>query len=258
MRSLLLAALALGALPATAQTDEPRTVEREVIVERGDDGPTVRRTIIVNGDTTVEVRRGTAAEVFDRDEDVIMEDDEMEVLLDSEVDIEMDDTEGRRDGRSVRLRVESDGNEVVVRQGDGDDANVVRLRVPSIEGLRILTDEGPDAIREMMASSGVSSETRRRMRSLDREARMLAARARSARGADRDALVRELDGVLGELFEVRGDARREEAAHLRERAAQMRAEADEMEAATRERASRRRALIEERRDELLGDHASDW
>ena len=252
MRRLLLTALALGALPAAAQTDDTRT-EREIIIERDDaDGPQVRRMIIVNGDTTLDERRGGAAFFSDDGRNVLIEDDE--VVLD-----------GSDDGRTVRLRIESDGDEMIVRQGDGDEANVVRLRMPSLDGLATwrMDDGGPSGLlprmlREFQTRPGVSSETRQRMRALDMESQSLARRARSAEGdARRDAL-RELDDVLGELFEVRGEARREEAAALRERAAALQAEADELDAATRDRASRRQALIDARRAELMGERASDW
>ena len=209
MRRLLLTALALGALPAAAQTDDTRT-EREIIIERDDaDGPQVRRMIIVNGDTTLDERRGGAAFFSDDGRNVLIEDDE--VVLD-----------GSDDGRTVRLRIESDGDEMIVRQGDGDEANVVRLRMPSLDGLATwrMDDGGPSGLLPRM--------------------------------------LRELDDVLGELFEVRGEARREEAAALRERAAALQAEADELDAATRDRAARRQALIDARRAELMGERASDW
>ena len=253
MRRLLLTALALSALPAVAQTDDTRT-EREIIIERDDaDGPQVRRMIIVNGDTTLDERRGGAAFFSDDGRNVVIEDDE--VILDR----------SGGDGRAVRLRIESDGDEMIVRQGDGDEANVVRLRMPSLDGLATWRTDAdgpagllPRMLREFQTRPGVSSETRQRMRALEMESQSLARRARSAEGDARQDALRELDDVLGELFEVRGEARREEATALREQAAALQAEADELDAATRDRASRRQALIDARRAELMGERASDW
>ena len=101
---------------------------------------------------------------------------------------------------------------------------------------------------------GASAETRERIRSLQRDARELAAEARDG---DRDA-ERRLDGVLAELFDARGDARREAAENLRERAREMLAEADEMDAAAAERDRQRDALIDERKRDLLGRPGADW
>ncbi|HYE95710.1 MAG TPA: hypothetical protein VD962_05840 [Rubricoccaceae bacterium] len=122
--------------------------------------------------------------------------------------------------------------------------------------------EGPGAHVELFGLDGLgfggSEETRREMRELERRAHDLAREARRADRDDRARLEAELDEVLDDLFEIRGRAREEEAQRLRERATELERRADELEQAVRERARERRALIEQRKRELLGEDESDW
>ncbi len=108
------------------------------------------------------------------------------------------------------------------------------------------------------AFPGISEETRREMRQLERRTRELAARYRRAAGAERAEAERELDEALGRLFELRGQARAEAADHLDEQAERLRERADELREALRDRNQRRRALIDERKRELTGERGSDW
>lgn len=128
---------------------------------------------------------------------------------------------------------------------DGEPLGLPRFRFDDwVEGLRGL--------------GGVSDETRDQMRELERRARDLADQARDAEGRERDALERELDEVLGQLFEVRGRMREEQAQHLEERADRLRDEAEALRQSLHERDRERRALIEERKRELLGEPGPDW
>src|SRR5690606_2782203 len=105
---------------------------------------------------------------------------------------------------------------------------------------------------------GLSDETRREMMELERRTRELASEARRAEGREREEAERALDEALEELFEVRGRVREERATRLEERAERLREEAEELRQSLRERERARRALIEERKRELLGEPGADW
>lgn len=220
MRLLLFPALALLAVPALAQTD--REVEEEVVIEEE-----------IGDDIRIFRQRG----------------------------------EPGAEGREFRVRVERDGPLVRFRRDGGEveeiEESVFELDLDGPRRIieRIELDGGlpfGGVFREMLGGSGASAETRARMRELDVRADDLARQARDADAADRARIERELDTVLGELFDVRGQARTERADAMRERAAEMEAEADALDAATAERAARRAALIEARRDELLGAPTVDF
>lgn len=244
MRRALARALALSVLPALAllatapaSAQDTPEVEREVIVEID--------TLDSDGPIHVEV---------ERDEDG------------RRIVIRRRAQDGEIDENVIRFRMPETDEDGVVRFFSGPDDEVIRFRAAEIaEQIQGLGDtsfawfdgDGPGAALRLF-DGGVSAETRERMRELQTEARALARQAREANGAERETLVDELDALLDELFEVRGQARQEEADRLRERARELMEEADEKEAALRERADRRRALIEARRAELLGEPASDW
>lgn len=173
----------------------------------------------------------------------------------------------------IEEEVDADGERVIIRRRGGDlDERIVEVEMPDaveIETMmqRVLDSplavfrsrDGGTVFERQLGLMGGSPETRARMRELETEARQHARRARTADGAERreaeDALYRTLD----ELFDVRAEARRERAERLRQQAAELQAEADEMEAALADREARRRALIEARRDELMGeDPTLDW
>lgn len=171
------------------------------------------------------------------------------------------------------IRVERDGDRVrrvIVMADTTDDApRTVEIRLDSLieragglfgpdgvigERMRRFEIEMEDGRLRVRTDDG-ASETRERMRDLERDARRLAERAR---GGDRVA-ERELDGVLAELFEVRGEMRRERAAALRERAQTLQDEAAALDEETQRRDRDRRRIIEARKRELLDDGATaDW
>ncbi len=238
MRRVLILALTLSAAPVFAQ-NAPK-VEREVVIDID--------TLNVDSPLNVRVER---------------EEDGGRIVI------------RRPDGDNVfRIQVPEPGEDGVVRffspGADGehefhfkmprpeDLAELRELELNDLEVPRWFDEGGPGMALRLFNRDGVSAETRERMRTLQREAEALAREARAADGTERERLVDRLDAVLGELFEIRGQAREEEAEGLRERARELMVEADEKEAALRERETRRRALIESRRAELLGETASDW
>jgi hypothetical protein len=105
---------------------------------------------------------------------------------------------------------------------------------------------------------GLPDEARREMLELERRSQELAAEARRAEGGERDELERELDEVLAQLFDVRGQMREAQAERLEERAERLREEAGALREALRDRDRERRALIDERKRELLGEPGADW
>ena len=174
-----------------------------------------------------------------------------------EVEIERDESDGERERR------------IVIRRGG--DQDVVRLRVPDEDQIREMMDaargavtvfrpdDGDSVFESAFGPAGVSPETRTRMRELEAEARRLARTARASEGAERREAEAALDRTLDELFDVRADARRGRSDHLRERAAELEAEAAEIETGLADREARRRAILDARRDALLGrGDASDW
>lgn len=108
---------------------------------------------------------------------------------------------------------------------------------------------GGEFLRHFEELRGASKETREEMLELERRSAELAAELREH---ESEELERELDRVLEQLFELRGQARLERADNLEERAQDLRREAEELREAIREREDDRRALIEERKRDLLG------
>lgn len=237
---LLLLALALAALPAAAQ-DAPARSEREIVITIDSTDRAVR---FVRPDGDVLFFHGEPGD-------------------------------GRRTfGFDRGVRIErpfgTPGERVMIRRftRDGEaGADTIRFEVPDVSHLldrlpregRFEWNRDGTPFQLFLGEPGVSTETRDRMRDLERRSRDLAREARTASGSERTRLERELVGILGELFEVRADARRERAAYLREQAERFQADAREIEDSLRERDAQRRELIDARRRELLGERdAADW
>lgn len=106
---------------------------------------------------------------------------------------------------------------------------------------------------------GVDPETRRAIAEGERESRTLARRLRRAEGDERDALAEQLRQSLGRTFDLKQQARRERIEHLQAEGDRLRTDLAELEAEVAERDAARREIIENRRQELLGESDGlDW
>lgn len=112
---------------------------------------------------------------------------------------------------------------------------------------------------------GASPETRRELLDGERALRDLAREARRADGAERQRLERQLDQQLEEQFARRQEARREALEARRERLERQREQLEALRRELREqedelkaRDAKRRDVIRERRQELLGSDGEGW
>ncbi|MDX1421264.1 MAG: hypothetical protein R3181_14960 [Rubricoccaceae bacterium] len=249
--ALVLAALL--ALPVAAQDDRatPDDDAREIIIEREpapgegerdvfrfrlpDDGAVVRSDTVIDGRRIVRFRLpGGDEETFEFEmPEVDPEHFRMHVMPEVE-----------------RFRFESPdarfGPEFFEREGffERDGAPFGRRMREMMEGLGRLDSR--------------SAELRREMMELERRTHELAAEMRRAEGAERAEAEQALDAALAELFALRGEMREARAARMVEEAERLREEAEMLRQSLREREQERRALIEKRKRELLGEPGADW
>lgn len=220
MRILLLSALVLLAVPADAQTEEPRETRRVVIEvdSAASDGARFE----------VEIEREPATE----------------------------DGDGPR--VLIRRRASDGDDEQIVELQIPDRERLAAMMERVVEGTMAVfrSDDGDTVVERMMDDRSASPETRARIRALEAQSEALAQRARESDGQARRDAIRELDTTLSELFEARAQARRERVDALRDRAEALDAQADQAEAALADRQSRREEMIQARRRALMdGD---DW
>ena len=240
----------LLAFPVRAQDDrEAPEEEREIVIER--DGEVVRFHVPGSGGPHVRRMEGVHAPMVRTDTLV--------------------------DGRRVIRFHTPDGEEVFEFEGPAFD--VEHFDVERFRGLRPEYERmgempyatffsrhgepfGLPHLRGYMAGrhafAGVSDETRRKMEELEHRLHELADHLRRAEASERDALERELDDVLEQLFEARGQMREEQALRLEEQADRLREEAQALREGLRDRERARRALIEERKRDVLGQPGADW
>jgi hypothetical protein len=148
--------------------------------------------------------------------------------------------------------------------GDGDFPTSIRLDslligLPEIVRQRVEEVNLP----RILVQQEMSAETRRAVVESDRRTRRLAQELRQAeRDRDRtraNRLRNDLRQALDEAFDLRQQARAERAERLEEQVRRLEEEAATLRVEQREREASRRAIIERRERELLGDgNVLDW
>ena len=288
----LLAVAVLTPTSVFAQEDEEND-DRDVRVERSEDG----RVIIIEEDQDGDrprverrIRISPHGRDIERHGEIIFRNRDGE---ERRFQFDGDGMNWLSHGDGIVTDTTIDGNRVIIiRTPDGDEEVIeldgmeghnfhfempdfdvphfefedFNMEFPDGDHMRFFLDrEGPrirsfgvspemDILRHFESMMGASEETRREMMELERRSAELAAQLREQESAERE---RELDETLERLFELRGQARVERAEHMEERAEEIRRQAEELRQSIRERESNRRALIEDRKRDLLG-RGSDW
>lgn len=175
-----------------------------------------------------------------------------------------------REGRASALRGGEGPREIerflAYRAAPGPDGEAIELRVDSLLAeVPVLLEERLSRLNlpRIWVERDADRETRREIVEGERRSQRLALEARRAEregdAAEAERLRRELRQTLEEVFDLRQQARRERAERLREQRETLATQAEEIAEEVQAREQNRRAIIERREQDLLGDRDElDW